>query len=215
MLHYDSSHDFDHVLRVLGLARRIASVLSAPDSPSSSTHYDSLIITLSSLLHDVGDKKYLKPGDNADSMVYELLVSFGASNSLAEKIQTVVSNVSFSAETKSAESREKVQRLIQEIPELGIVQDADRLDAIGGIGIGRTFTYGGAVGKMGQKGRRMQDTIQHFVDKLECLEGLMKTTEGKRLAAERTRRLKIYREWWEEEIQDAQEGLFSSKTPQK
>ncbi|EEH03498.1 hydrolase [Histoplasma capsulatum G186AR] len=207
MLHYDSSHDFDHVLRVLGLARRIASVLSAPDSPSSSTRYDPLIITLSSLLHDVGDKKYLKPGDNADTMVYELLVSFGAPNSLAEKIQTVVSNVSFSAETKSAESREKVQRLVQEIPELGIVQDADRLDAIGGIGIGRTFTYGGAVGKMGEKGRRMQDTIQHFVDKLECIEGLMKTIEGKRLAAERTRRLKIYREWWEEEIQEAQEGL--------
>ena len=218
MSHYDGSHDFDHVLRVLGLARLIASFPS-PQVPSSSTssplpnsnasppHYNPVIITLSALLHDVGDKKYLKPGDSADTMVYELLVSFGAPDSLAEKIQRVVSNVSFSTETKSAESREKVRRLVQEIPELGVVQDADRLDAIGGVGIGRAFTYGGAAGKVGQKGRGMQETIEHFTDKLECLEGLMKTTEGRRLAAERTRRLKLFREWWGEEVWMAQEGL--------
>ncbi|WEW61047.1 hypothetical protein PRK78_006536 [Emydomyces testavorans] len=213
MSHYDSSHDFDHVQRVLGLARLIASVSQTPPSTSSTPNvntsppYNPLIITLSSLLHDVGDKKYLKPGDSADTMVYDLLVSFGAPNSLAEKINTVVRNVSFSSETKSAESRMRVCQLVQEIPELGVVQDADRLDAIGAVGIGRTFTYGGAAGKMGQNGRSMQSTIEHFTDKLECLEGLMKTAEGKRLAAERTRRLKLFREWWEEETRAAQEGL--------
>ncbi|KAK2782891.1 hypothetical protein FQN52_000531 [Onygenales sp. PD_12] len=201
MSHYDASHDFDHVLRVLGLARLIA---SAPSTPSD--HYNPLIITLSALLHDVGDKKYLKPGENADTMVSELLISFGAPDSLAEKIQKIVSNVSFSAETKTAETRENVRRLVQEIPELGVVQDADRLDAIGSVGIGRTFTYGGAVGNRG-KGRSMQETIEHFTDKLERLEGLMKTAEGRRLAGERTRRLKVFREWWEEETRVAQEGL--------
>jgi uncharacterized protein len=83
---------------------------------------------------------------------------------------------------------------VQEIPELGIVQDADRLDAIGAVGIGRTFTYGGAVRNAVQKGRGLQETIEHFTDKLECLEGLMKTTEGRRLAMERTRRLKLFEE---------------------
>jgi uncharacterized protein len=218
MSHYDGSHDFDHVLRVLGLARLIASspspqvLSSSTSSPLLNTnaappHYSPIIITLSALLHDVGDKKYLKPGENADTMVYELLVSFGAPDSLAEKIQRVVSNVSFSTETKSAESREKVWRLVQEIPELGVVQDADRLDAIGAVGIGRTFTYGGVVGKSGQKGRGMQESIEHFTDKLERLEGMMKTTEGRRLAAERTRRLTLFREWWGEEVWMAQEGL--------
>ncbi|EEP79949.1 conserved hypothetical protein [Uncinocarpus reesii 1704] len=208
MTHYDSSHDFDHVQRVLGLARLIASVPPVVSSfPSSPPHYNPLVITLSALLHDVGDKKYLKPGENPDTMVYELLVSLGAPHRLAEMIQTVVSNVSFSTETKSPESRDKVQRLVHEIPELGVVQDADRLDAIGAVGIGRTFTYGGAAGKVGQEARGMRETIEHFTDKLERLEGLMKTTEGKRLAADRTRRLKLFKEWWEEETQEAQEGL--------
>ncbi|KAK2812427.1 hypothetical protein FQN50_001428 [Emmonsiellopsis sp. PD_5] len=206
MSHYDASHDFDHVLRVLGLARLIASAPSDTNTNVSTPHYNPLIITLSALLHDVGDKKYLKPGENADTMVSTLLISFGASNSLAGKIQKVVSNVSFSAETKTAETRENVRRLVREIPELGVVQDADRLDAIGSVGIGRTFTYGGAVGNRG-KGRSMQETIEHFTDKLERLEGLMKTAEGRRLAGERTRRLKVFREWWEEETRVAREGL--------
>jgi uncharacterized protein len=215
MSHYDGSHDFDHVLRVLGLARLIASVPS-PQDPSSSPlpnanasppQYNPVIITLSALLHDVGDKKYLEPGDSADTMVYKLLVSFGAADSLAEKIQRVVSNVSFSTETRSAESREKVRRLVQEIPELGVVQDADRLGAIGGVGIAGTFTYGGAAGKAGQKGRGMQETIEHFTDKLERFGGLMKKTEGRRLAAERRKRLKLFREWWGEEVRMAQEGF--------
>lgn len=115
--------------------------------------------------------------------------------------------MSFSAETQSAESRERVRRLVAEVPELGVVQDADRLDAIGAVGIGRAFTFGGAMGgkekekeKANGKGRGMQETIQHFVDKLEALEALMKTDEGRRLAVERTRRLRLFREWWGEEI---------------
>ena len=77
-------------------------------------------------------------------------------------------------ETKSAGSREKVRRLVQEIPELGAVQDADRLGAIGGVRIGGTFMYGGAAGKAGQKGRGMQETIEHFTDRLERFGGLTK-----------------------------------------
>ena len=196
MSHYDASHDFDHVQRVLGLARLIASSTPQNTNTKPSPSYNPLIITLSALLHDVGDKKYLKAGENASTMVYELLISFGASHSLSETIQKIVSNVSFSAETKSAESRENVKRVIEEIPELAVVQDADRLDAIGAVGIGRTFTYGGATGR---KEGGMQETIQRFVDKLELLEGLMKTDEGRRLAGERTRRLKVFREWWTEE----------------
>lgn len=72
----------------------------------------------------------------------------------------------------------------------------------GAIGIGRTFTFGGAKGA-----RNMGETIQHFEDKLEKLGGMMKTAPGKRMAEERTKRLATFKEWWEEEQQEA-EGLL-------
>ncbi len=76
---------------------------------------------------------------------------------------------------------------------VAIVQDADRLDAIGAVGIARTFAFGGA------KDRPMEDTIQHFDDKLLRLESMMKTETGKVLARERTEKLQRFKEWWGEE----------------
>ena len=226
MSHYDGSHDYNHILRVLGLARLIASASSAATVASPTPQYDPLIITLSALLHDVGDQKYLAAGERPETMVEKVLLGLGAEPQLAQKVQGIVSAVSYSSETKSAESRERVARLVKEIPELGVVQDADRLDAIGSVGIGRTFTFGGAVGerdlckRRGQngareggeeRGRGMNETIEHFTDKLEKLEGLMKTEVGRRLAAERTRRLKVFREWWAEEVGMAEEGLMTGR----
>lgn len=75
------------------------------------------------------------------------------------------------------------------------MQDADRLDALGAVGIGRAFTFGGARGNRGMRG-----TVDHFQEKLERLEGMMKTDEGRRMARERTRRVKLFRDWWEEEV---------------
>lgn len=77
------------------------------------------------------------------------------------------------------------------------MQDADRLDALGAVGIGRAFTFGGAHPKREMRG--MQGTMEHIQEKLERLEGMMKTDEGRRMAAERTRRVKAFRAWWEEE----------------
>lgn len=119
------------------------------------------------------------------------LLSFGAERGLAETVQAIVSAVSYSTETRNPSL---TQRTLLAHPELAIVQDADRLDAIGAIGIGRTFTYGGAKGSRG-----MDETIEHFTEKLERLEGMMKTGEGKRMAGDRTRRLREFKGWWEEE----------------
>lgn len=185
MANYDGSHDFNHIQRVLGLAKHIhAHAAHASDR-------DPQVVILSALLHDVGDKKYLKPGEDASSLVKDLLLSYGAAEDLAAKVQAVCLGVSYSSEIKDPA---RVQELIKAYPELAVVQDADRLDAIGSIGIGRVFTFTGARTKAS-----MADSIQHFHDKLLRLRGMMKTDVGRQLAAERTRRMEEFLKWWGEE----------------
>lgn len=118
-------------------------------------------------------------------------------------MQTIVNNVSYTNETRNPEH---VQSLISTpgYHELAIVQDADRLDAIGAVGIARTFTYLGSQGekrkeKPDQKLWELEESIEHFGEKLEKLEGMMKTETGKEIARERTRRLKVFKEWWVDE----------------
>ena len=118
-------------------------------------------------MHDVGDHKYAKQGKDPGDQIAELLVKYGASPKMAAKAQLIVENVSYSKEVKDPS---KMQTVLAAHPELAIVQDADRLDAIGAIGIGRTFTYGGAK----QPDRSMDGTIEHFTEKLERLEDMMK-----------------------------------------
>ena len=183
MSNYDGSHDFNHIQRVLRLAKHIQS-----RTPNTSPE----IVTLSALLHDVGDKKYLKPGEDSSRLVFTTLQSFGASAELAEKVQTICLGVSYSSEVKDPQ---KVADLIELHPELAVVQDADRLDAIGAVGVGRAFAFGGA------KGRGMDDTIEHFTDKLVKLEEMMKTETGRALARERSARIETMRKWWVEETE--------------
>lgn len=185
MANYDGSHDFNHIQRVLGLALHIHA--HSPDSPP----LDLQAVTLGALLHDVGDKKYLKEGEDASTLVYNLLLSHGADKELAQKVQAICLGVSYSSEIKDPD---RVQALIKEYPELAVVQDADRLDAIGAVGIGRCFTFGGA-----RTSRPMNETVQHFDDKLVRLEGMMKTDVGRQLARERTERLVLFQKWWAEE----------------
>ncbi|KAG9235067.1 hypothetical protein BJ875DRAFT_460053 [Amylocarpus encephaloides] len=208
MSKYDGSHDFNHIRRVVGLAHAIYTEInhhSAQNLESDDEDEQDLdlhVITLGALLHDVGDRKYLEPGQDGNTLVLATLLSLGASEELAIKIQRIVLGVSYSSEVKDPG---QVLALIQKYPELAVVQDADRLDAIGAIGIGRTFMFGGAKGT-----KHMGETINHFEDKLEKLEGMMKTVPGKRMAKERTERLKTFKSWWEEEKGDA-EGLLRKK----
>lgn len=212
---YDASHDYNHIVRVVGLAHQIL-------AHSPSQNYDSQIVILAALLHDVGDRKYLQPGQDSTTIVHDLLLSFGTSPALAQTIQTIVSNVSYSNEIKNPAH---VLSVIAQHPELAVVQDADRLDAIGAVGIGRCFTFGGAMyGKRkaeamnGNKngvgnGRGLSETMDHFDEKLVLLEGMMKTEYGKLLAKERTRRLHEFMGWWEDEvdIERVGDGVLSYK----
>lgn len=109
------------------------------------------------------------------------------------KVSTICTAISYTCETQTPDIHASA---LAQYPELAIVQDADRLDAIGAIGIGRAFTYGAAKGREGG----MNETIAHFTDKLDKLEGMMKTGQGKRLAVQRAERLRQFRGWWEEEM---------------
>ncbi|KAM3423225.1 hypothetical protein BST61_g673 [Cercospora zeina] len=189
MSRYDASHDFNHIQRVLALTKYILAE-ETKTNPSKKYDYESCI--LSALLHDVGDQKYAQPGENAEHLVSALLSKNGCPPKNVAKIALIVGNVSYTNETKRPQL---VKAHINSHPELAIVQDADRLDAVGAVGIGRVFAFGAV--KASDRG--LQGSIDHFDDKLLKLEGMMKTSTGKRLARERTERLKQFREWWDEE----------------
>ncbi|KAI9872636.1 MAG: hypothetical protein M1830_001390 [Pleopsidium flavum] len=189
MNQFDSSHDYQHILRVLSLANQIA---ARERSLHPDICYDAEVVTLASLLHDVGDKKYLKQDEVSGQMVERFLTLHGADAGLARRVQLIVTHMSYSTEIKDPA---KVQEVLSEQPELAVVQDADRLDALGAIGVGRCFIFAGA--KRQEDG--MIGAITHFGEKLERLEDMMKTGTGKELAAVRTQRLKTFRSWWDEE----------------
>lgn len=188
MSNYDPSHDWTHIERVVNLAQYIQEQTPGTDRDT---------VTLCALLHDVGDKKYIKPGDDPTTQIHKALIDLGAPETLASKIQTICLGVSYSSEIKDPN---KVINLIQQYPELAVVQDADRLDAIGAVGIGRAFAFGGA------KNRPLSQTMEHFEEKFVHLASMMKTDAGKKLAVERTRRIHLMQEWWAEETAPAVNG---------
>lgn len=177
----EGSHDWQHIDRV----RRTALLLRQQEGG------DPLVIELAALLHDISDHKY-NGGDfeAGQRLVLELLAQHNCPEELAHKVADVVSVVSF----KGA--------LVADSPtslEGQIVRDADRLDAIGAIGIARAFAYGGSRNRAlylpqisptlhNSKEAYAQDqghTINHFYEKLLLLKDRMETNCAQKLAAER------------------------------
>lgn len=151
-------HDAAHTLRVYRNAMRIAA-----SEPSA----DTTVVALAALLHDADDHKLFATQDNANARAF--LVKQQVDAPTIEQICETVNSVSFS------QNRGRRPRTL----EGRIVQDADRLDALGAIGIARTFAYGG------EHGRPLEASVQHFHDKLLLLAGEMNTDAGRALAQER------------------------------
>lgn len=226
MSRYDGSHDFSHIRRVVGLAAYIAA--QEQQTPGAQTTLDLRLITLCALLHDVGDRKYLDLVDTATATastastaspshkdfedpgaqaIANVLRRCDAPEDLVRLVPVLCQNVSWSAETKSAESAAATAALIVRHPELAVVQDADRLDSIGAIGVARCFAYGGARGGRGHgdnstsdsSSRTLQASLDHFDQKLLHVGARMKTATGRIMAHERTHRLSIFQAWFREE----------------
>ncbi|MGL5050225.1 MAG: HD domain-containing protein [Fusobacteriaceae bacterium] len=154
-----SGHGMDHTSRVYKNSLEIA---------KKTENVDMFIIEVSALLHDVADHKFGYNDNDRKNIITEILLEENLDIIFIEKIVSIVNNISFSKGN------------IPESIEGKIVQDADRIDALGAIGIARTFAYGGS------KNRPFEDSIQHFYDKLLTLKDTMNTAEGKKIAKERT-----------------------------
>lgn len=117
MSNYDPSHDYNHIRRVSRLAQQLLAAEtsdSGSDSQTPAPALDPVVVRLAALLHDVGDKKYLREGEDATTMVRDVLLGFGAGKELAEKVQTICLGVSYSSEMRDPG---RVRELIELYPE--------------------------------------------------------------------------------------------------
>lgn len=197
---FDASHDFNHVLRVTAIAIKILEKEQQKAKREGKPDHDAQTVILGALLHDVDDRKYRVNGAENVPIAQQELVRLGLESAKAKRIQLLVDGVSYSSEKKNPQ---RVRDLLVTVPELAIVQDADRLDAIGAIGIGRCFAYGAA-----KTTRDLDSTMDHFDDKLVKLEGMMKTETGRQLGSKYTTRLMQFQSWWKEETE------FASSLPE-
>jgi uncharacterized protein len=190
---HDSGHGWLHIERVVRLALHIH---------EREHRGDRFIIELGALMHDIGDHKFAMHDGPAE--IRKVLAGMGVDGQVIEEVVLINEEISFSKGKKPAP--EKI--------ELQIVQDADRLDAMGAIGIARAFNYGGFRGnEIYDPRERLSDppllsasrkssvsTVHHFYDKLLMLREMMNTATGRKLAGERhdfmVRYLEqFFREW--------------------
>lgn len=192
----ESGHDWFHIERVWKLSSYIQEREGG----------DQLVIELAALLHDIADPKFHNGDETlAAKIVNEFLTEQKLDNDTIEKVIFIIENMSFKNRNDAP----------QNLPlELKIVQDADRLDAIGAIGIARTFNFGGYKNnlmyhpdippKINQTKEEYKKsngtTINHFYEKLLLLKDLMNTNTAKDLATERHQLMlnfldEFYKEW--------------------
>ncbi|MFJ6264557.1 HD domain-containing protein [Lysinibacillus xylanilyticus] len=173
---FDASHDFQHIERVYQNA--LAILHTEPEA-------DAEVVKIAVLLHDVSDKKYTDSKEQENKLIAELSLSEEKKQHIRDCIAQVSFNGGNELDATSMEAK--------------IVRDADRLDAIGAIGIARTFAFGGAKGRklydkeedartdMTEEEYRNKNTssVTHFYEKLLLLKDLMITEKGKQMANER------------------------------
>ena len=195
----EGGHDWFHIQRVFRNALLIA----------KDEKVDILTVSLASLLHDIADAKFHEGDETVGPILAKrFLASLPLNEKTIDHVVKIIENMSFK------NSLEKDSKRRFDSVALQVVQDADRLDAIGAIGIARAFNYGGYKNRqiynpdippklnMGKEEYKKSDdpTINHFYEKLLLLKGMMNTTTGKKLANERHRFMldyleQFYKEW--------------------
>ena len=192
----EGGHDWWHIYRVWQLSKRIA----------VSENASLFVVELGALLHDIADSKFHNGDEEAGPRkAREFLSSMEMEETVIMHVENIIRNISF-------KGGKEIQQFKSQ--ELDIVQDADRLDAMGAIGIARTFNYGGFKNreiynpeikpdlKMTKEEYKLSNapTLNHFYEKLLLLKDRMNTTTGKRMAQQRHRFMEeflneFYKEW--------------------
>ena len=196
LLNAEGGHDWFHIERVWKNARNIA----------GTEPVNMFVVELGALLHDIADHKF-HDGDETigATKARNFLESQGVNEEVISQVEKIMNNISFKGGNFTPAFFSA---------ELAVVQDADRLDAIGAIGIARTFNYGGFKGRaiydpsirpvsgmtVEQYKQSSAPTINHFYEKLLLLKERMNTASGKRIAEQRHRFMEqfleqFYREW--------------------
>jgi len=192
----ESGHDWWHIHRVWQLAKRIGADEKA----------DMLVVELGALLHDIADAKFYDGDEELGPVkARQFLSSLGVSYEIIDQISYIIRYVSY---------RTSLAEKITPTKELAVIQDADRLDAIGAIGVARAFSYGGHKGRefynpnidpkleMTKEEYKNNNapTINHFYEKLLKLQDMMNTKTGRKLAHGRHKFMEtfleqFYQEW--------------------
>jgi uncharacterized protein len=185
---YDSGHDWWHIERV----RKTAMYINQMELLA-----DPFVVEITALLHDTADSKFAGKNSEQGYMLINDFMDYCKLSEIKDQVINVIKSVSFSSKN----------RLVGiDDPLLWVVQDADRLDAIGAIGIARAFNYGGFRNNPiyipdEKSGNPDKSTIGHFYDKLLKLKDIMNTSTGRTLAEERHKILEkfleqFYGEWY-------------------
>lgn len=177
----EAGHDWFHIERVWKLSKKIA----------ATENCNGEVVELSALLHDIADPKFHNGDETlALKISRELLEGFSVDEETIAQVLFVIQNISFKNRNEAP----------KDLPiELKIVQDADRIDAIGAIGIARTFNFGGFKNNLmyhpdispklnmskEEYKKTNGTTINHFYEKLLLLKDFMNTQEGKKIAEQR------------------------------
>lgn len=177
----EGGHDWWHIFRVYNIACEIARTEKA----------DALVVQLSALLHDIADSKFNDGNEEIGPLTAEhFLRSIHIEDRTVLHVRKIIENISF----KGGNEKSDFNSI-----ELQIVQDADRLDALGAIGIARAFNYGGFKGRelynpllkpnLGMSKEEYKagngPTLNHFYEKLLLLKDRMNTKTGKEMAQQR------------------------------
>jgi len=177
----EGGHDWFHILRVFNNAKLI----------SKNEEVDEFVVSLGSLLHDIADSKFTKGDETVGPRIArEFLESIQVDETVIHHVILIIENISF----KGGNEAQKFKS-----PELDVIQDADRLDALGAIGIARTFNYGGFKNRalynpeikpqlqMSKEEYKTSTapTLNHFYEKLLLLKDRMNTKTGKQIAEKR------------------------------
>ncbi|MBM6860479.1 HD domain-containing protein [Clostridium saudiense] len=190
-----SGHDWFHIERVYKLSKYIGEKENA----------DLFVVEMTALLHDIDDWKFSQGTDTDTTVTEKFLTSMNISENDINKIISIIKTMSFKGGVVDS---------TQNSIEGKVVQDADRLDAIGAIGIARTFAYGGSKGRqiydpsinpmkftsLEQVKNEENHTINHFYEKLLKLKDLMNTKTAKEIAEKRHKFMEnfleeFYSEW--------------------